>query len=80
VDAAQKCLIRQLRWIQIGGEHHHHLERDAQLLPVLQAQVVDAPVQRDDPAVQQIARRDHLASEVVDNQNAVVGFICSGAE
>ena len=45
-----------------------------------QREVIHAAVERDDPAVQQIARREHLAAEVVDDQDAVVGLHLAGRD
>jgi hypothetical protein len=72
VDAPQESLVGKVRGVQIGGENYHDFERDAKLLPVLEREVVYPPVERHDPAVQQVARRDDLATEVVDHHNAVV--------
>ena len=36
--------------------------------------MIDAAIERHDPAVEQFAGRKNLPAEVVDDQNAVVGF------
>src|SRR6185436_14306455 len=74
VDTPQEGFVGQVGGLQVGGEDHHQLERDLKLASVPQREVIDAPVQRNDPAVQQVARRHELAPAVVDQQNAVVGF------
>ena len=44
------------------------------LRPGVQRQEVDAALERHDPAVQQVARRNALAAEVVDDEHAAVGL------
>ena len=44
------------------------------LLAGVQRQVVDAALERHDPPVQQVARRDALPAEVVDDEHAAVGL------
>ena len=44
------------------------------LRPGVQRQEVDPALERHDPAVQQVARRNPLAAEVVDDEHAAVGL------
>ena len=73
LNAAQERLVHQLGRLDVGGEHRQHQERQVELLARLQREVVDAALERHDPAVQQLARRASLAAEVVDDQHAAVG-------
>ena len=51
-----------------------HVERHLELLAGVQREVVDAALERHDPAVQQILRADALPAEVVDQEHAAVGL------
>ena len=43
-------------------------------MPEARREVIDAAVQRNNPAIEQLLRRKHLAPEIVDHQDAVVGL------
>ena len=73
-DAAQEGVVGHVGGREVGREHQHHVEGDLELAAVAQHQVVVATVHRHDPAVHQLARRDHLAAQVVDQEEAVVGL------
>src|SRR4051794_33323809 len=72
-DAAQERLVHQIARADVGGERNQRDERQLELLAGLQREIVDAALERHDPAVQQVARRDALPPEVVDHQHAAVG-------
>jgi hypothetical protein len=55
-DAAEERLVHQLGRLHVGGEHHQAVERDVELEARGQRQVIDAALERHDPAVEQIAR------------------------
>src|SRR5260370_6206730 len=74
VDSAEEGFVRQIARLQVGRKHHHQLERDLEFHAISQHQVVHAPVQWNDPAVQEVSRRHQLAAEVVDDENAIVGL------
>jgi 4-amino-4-deoxy-L-arabinose transferase-like glycosyltransferase len=78
LDAAQERFVGELPWIEVGREDDERLERDGDLDAGAQREEVDAAVQRHDPAVEQVARVDHLAAEVVDDEQAVVGLHLQG--
>ncbi len=42
--------------------------------PVCSVKIIDPVFERDDPAVEEVARSDLLAAEIVDQQNSSVGF------
>src|SRR5439155_5414945 len=71
-DAAQERLVDEVRGIQVRGEDDEHVERDLELLAGVERQVVDALLQRHDPAVEEVLRRDPLAAEVVDHEDPAV--------
>ena len=73
VDAAQERLVHQLLRPDVGGKGHQRHERQLELLARVQREEVHAAFKRDNPPVQQVARRDALAAEVVDDQHAAVG-------
>src|SRR5579863_6117137 len=73
-NAPKKRFIGELIRGQIGGENNLQLERDVELAAAAERKKVDAAIERHDPAVEQIPRRNHLASEVVDQQDSVVGL------
>ena len=73
-QAAQESLIHQVPGRQVGREDHQHVKRHLQLAPGMQGQVIDPVFQRNDPAVEQVARAHLLAAKVVDQQDPAVGF------
>ena len=77
-QAAQECLIHQVLRGQVGRENHQHVEGDFDLAPGVQGEIIDAVFEGHNPAVEQVARADHLAAKVVDQQNAAVGFDLEG--
>src|ERR1700681_3630380 len=72
MNTAQKRVIRKIARIEVRREHNHQLERDLKLDTVSQHEIVHAPVQRDDPAIQKVARRHQLPAKVVDDEDPVI--------
>src|SRR3990170_7890742 len=79
-DAPEEGLVAQLRWRQVGREHQQHIERYFYALPGLEAQVVPAPVHRDDPAVEELPWLYDLPAEVVDDEDAAIGLHLQGRD
>src|SRR5919198_128998 len=73
-DAAKERFVRQRFRIEVRGEHDEDVERHLEFLAGVQRQVVEAALERHDPAVQQLLRADALPSEVVDEEHAAVGL------
>src|SRR5215471_608615 len=73
LDAAQERLVDQRAGLQVGREHDENIEWQLDLLSAGQRQEVDAALERNDPAVQQLSRRVLLPAEVVNPQDAAVG-------
>ncbi len=74
LDAPEEGLVAEGGGLEVGREHHLAVERDLEAHAVAQRQVVDAPIERHDPAVEQFLGRHQLAAEVVDDEHAVVGL------
>src|SRR5437763_9121683 len=72
VDASQEGFVRQIVGVKVRGEDNQHFKWNLKLHAILQGKIIDAPVERNDPAVEQIARRNELAAEVIDEEDAVV--------
>src|SRR5580704_13942507 len=72
VDSAQEGFVGQVVGVEVGGKDHHHFKGNLELHAVLQRKIVDAPVQRNDAAIEQIAGGNELASEVVNEEDAIV--------
>ena len=73
-DAAEEGFVHEIVRIEIRREHQEDVEGHLELRAGVQGQVVDVAVERDDPAVEQVHRRDTLTSEVVDQEQAAVRF------
>ncbi len=73
-QAAQEGFVHQIFWGQVRGKDDKHVERDFHFAPGVQAQIIETVFQRDDPAIEQIARANLLAAEVVNEQDAAIGF------
>ena len=54
LDAAEEGLVAEARGLEVGREHDLGVERDLELQAVAERQVVDAAVERDDPAVEEL--------------------------
>src|SRR5688500_6756820 len=67
LNSAQECLVGQIARIEVCGEHHHHFEGNLKLHTVPETQIIHAPVERHDPAVQKVAWRHQLPAEIVDD-------------
>src|SRR5689334_20200295 len=66
--AAQKSRIHQVGRRQVGGEYHELVERQGKTLASVQLEIVDAVLERDDPAVQHVVWAHQLTSEIVDDE------------
>src|SRR2546425_185031 len=77
-NPAQERLVGQRLRIEVGREHREHVERHLEFLPGVQRQVVDAALERHDPAVEEILRPNSLAAEVVDEEHAAVRLQLNG--
>src|SRR5690349_21711304 len=73
-NPAQKRFISELHWIEVRGEDGQHVERHLELLSRMQGQVVEAALERHDPAVQQVLRTHPLTTEVVHQEDAAIGL------
>ena len=73
-DAPHERFVGERLRLQVGREDDQHVERNLELAAGMQRQEVDAALERHDPAVQEVARRDALAAEVVDDEDAAVGL------
>src|SRR5215471_11263131 len=80
LNATQERFVGQFVRVEVGREHHHELERHLELHAGGEGEVIDAPVEGDDPAIEQFARGEHLAAEVVDDQDAVVRLHLRGRD
>src|SRR4030095_3032093 len=79
VNAAEERFVDELRGSDVGREHDQQQERQLEFLAVVEREEVDATLERDDPAVEQIARRAALTAEVVDDEHAAVGHRLNGS-
>ena len=70
----QEGVVAQVARIEVRGENHQLLERNRKFLASGQGDIVNAIFERQDPAVEQVSRRDDLAAEVVDHEHAAVGL------
>src|SRR5260221_11299209 len=73
-DAPQERLINQVSGVQIGRENNQYIERNLDLAPGSQCQIVYAFFDRDNPAIEQIARAHLLTTKVVNQEHAAVGL------
>src|SRR6185437_9624706 len=74
LNSAQEGRIDEFTGLLVGGKNHQHFERHFDLLAAGKIQEIDMALERDDPAVHQFFGAYALASEVVDDQHAVVRF------
>src|SRR5689334_1512626 len=65
-------------WRKIRREDDQNVERDLNFTSVMQREEIHAVFERDDPAVEQIARSYLLASKVVNQQDAAIRFDLEG--
>src|SRR5215207_10304804 len=77
--AAQECLVGQITLLQIRRKDDQLLEWNFDLLARIEREEIHAPLKRDDPAIQQVHRRAALATEVVYDERAAVGFHLEGS-
>ena len=61
--ASQKRFVHQISFVKVRGEDDKLFERHFDLLAAVQRKKVDTPFERQDPAIQQIPRRDPLAAK-----------------
>src|ERR1700724_3431194 len=74
LDTSQERFISQLLGLQISREDEKRLERDRHLTAGVERQIIHAAFHGDNPAVEHFGRSAALASEIVDQVDAVVGF------
>src|SRR4051812_2774761 len=55
-DSAQEGFVHQAGWLQVGGEDDELVEGDGYLLPGSQVEVILSLLERNNPAIQQVAR------------------------
>ena len=72
MNSPEERLVHERRGPQVRREDEQHGERQLELLAGLQREVVDAALERHDPAVEKLTRLDLLPAEVVDDQHAAV--------
>src|SRR5690348_15775486 len=72
--AAEKRIIHEVSFVQVRREHYELLKRHFNFFPIMQCKKVDAPLERHDPPIKQISRRDSLSTKVIDNQRPSVGL------
>src|SRR5437867_5757731 len=77
-DAAEEGLVDQVRRVEVRREDDQHVKGDLDLLAGVQREVVNALFKRDDPAVEQVLRRDALPAEVVDHEDAAIRLHLEG--
>ena len=73
-DSAQEGFVGTIGGIEIGGEGDENVERDFKFFCALQREEIDAAIQRSHPAIEQFVGAEFLAAEIVDDQDAVIGF------
>src|ERR1700730_14833445 len=73
-NPAQECFVGQLAWVEIGGECHKHIERDFELPSAGHSKEINMALERGHPAIQKLVGAHPLASEVVQDQNPIVGL------
>src|SRR5687768_16644550 len=73
-QAAQEGFIHQVFRRQVCGEHNQNVKWDFHFASVVEGQEIYTVFERDDPAVEQITRAYLLASKVINQQDAAVGF------
>ena len=79
LNAAQERLVAEIARVEVGGEDHERLEGRGHLAAGHEAEIVDAALHGNDPAVQDLRRSRDLAAEVVDEVDAVVGLYLEGS-
>jgi hypothetical protein len=74
LNPAQETGVDQFGRVHVGREDDQHLEGDLNLFSARQGEEIDSAIKGHDPAVQQFFRTNPLPSEVVDDQNPIVGL------
>src|ERR1017187_1423542 len=77
--AAHERFVFQVGFGEVRGEDHDRLEGHLDFLARAQGEIIDAILQRDDPAIQEFGRRAALAAEVVHHQHAAIGLDVQGS-
>src|SRR5205814_7865961 len=73
--APQVGLVEQLAGLQVGRKRQLGPERNLDLAPAAdKVHVIDLLLKRHQQAVEDLLRRDALATEIVDQQHAAVGL------
>jgi hypothetical protein len=80
LDPPNKGFLGELIELQVSGEDNHNLKWNRESHSGTEGERVNPSVERDDPTIQQLARLDVLAPEVVNDQNAVIGLHRQGRE
>ena len=70
--SAEEGRVGHVLHLEIGRDDQHQQERYMEHLACSQRQVIVLVLERDDPAVEQVARSDALAAEVVDHEGSAV--------
>src|SRR5947209_3054829 len=71
-DAAEERLVDEVGRVEVRREDDEHVEWDLDLLAGVQREVVDTLLERDDPPVEEVLRRDALPAKVIDHEDAAV--------
>src|SRR3990170_2095839 len=73
-DPSEKRLVGQLARFDVRRKQDDLVERNLELLPVLEGEVVARLFQGNDPSVEEIEWPDELAPEVIDEEDPAVGL------
>src|SRR5579862_4256131 len=74
LNPAQEGFVSQLVGFEVGGKDQECLKRNCHFPAAEKFQVVHAPFHGNDPAIEHLGGTAQLASEVVNQINAVVGL------
>src|SRR3989441_6497068 len=78
LDAPEERLVDERRRRAVRRENEEHVEAHLDLAAVGEREEVDVPIERDDPAVEELIRRGALAPEVIDEQDAAARLHLEG--
>src|SRR5207244_1293349 len=78
LDAPEERLVDERRRRAVRRENEEHVEAHLDLAAVGKREEVDVPIERDDPAVEELIRRGALAPEVVDEKDATARLHLEG--
>ncbi|ABA53330.1 hypothetical protein BURPS1710b_A1309 [Burkholderia pseudomallei 1710b] len=71
-EPPQERVVAELRGREVAREHRPHVERHLEAHAARERELVDVAIERQQPAVEQVARRDALAAEIVDDVDSRV--------